>query len=78
MPIENKHSRILRMPRAGIRFISQTDLAECELRRPKAVAAAAALQAKRRVIREALQSGAEIEPGLRRVQMRSVTRLTIG
>ena len=31
MPIENKHSRILRMPRAGIRFISQTDLAEFEL-----------------------------------------------
>jgi hypothetical protein len=77
MSIEHKRAKILRMPGANGLPISQTDLAEFELLRQRAVDAVAALDAKRRAIRKAIESGRHIEPGLRSARIERVKRLIV-
>lgn len=57
--------------------ITQRDLAEERLLKLQAAEAFRAWQEKRVAIRRALESGAQLEPGLRTAELRSLRRMVI-
>lgn len=59
------------------KMVSQEDLAEEEFLRQEAKTATDKLQNKRREIREALEAGAAVEPGIRQVTLHLTKMLTI-